>query len=244
VSPRLEGLHGSFCTKNHDIHVRRKCTAENRNFAKIPKLESSKFLCRRKKLIYVHIPLGDPDIIHNNNRHNWHTCISSIVIKVASIFIQTRKNRYIEGFVLTLKADNSAFMIMELGSRRVWSVDRGCLLFLCTWSHLRGSVLANLFLWLVIPTYVSKLITLWYLSHFIIASPLRRKEGVYSFTLVCLWHCDCVCVRNKLSSQFPQQLLIADTWNFSTLFPLAYHVVGFIFVRIWCQLLVYPCICP
>jgi hypothetical protein len=72
---------------------------------------------------------------------------------------------------LTLTADNSAFMIMELGSRRVWLVDRGCLLFLGTWSYLRyirGSVLAHWFLWFVILTCVSRLITLWYLSHFII----------------------------------------------------------------------------
>jgi hypothetical protein len=41
---------------------------------------------------------------------------------------------------------------MELGSRRVCSINRGCLLLLGTWSHLwyiRGSVLAHLFLWLV-----------------------------------------------------------------------------------------------
>jgi hypothetical protein len=36
---------------------------------------------------------------------------------------------------LTLTADNSAFLIMELGSRLVWPVDRGCLLLLSTWSH-------------------------------------------------------------------------------------------------------------
>jgi hypothetical protein len=62
-------------------------------------------------------------------------------------------------------AENSAFMIMELGSRRVWPIDWGCLLLLGTWSHLRqvwGSVLAHLFICLVIPTSVSKLITLRY----------------------------------------------------------------------------------
>jgi hypothetical protein len=56
-------------------------------------------------------------------------------------------------------------------SRRVWSINRGCLLLLSTWSHFRyiwGSVSAHLFLWLVIPTCVLRLITLWYLSHFII----------------------------------------------------------------------------
>jgi hypothetical protein len=71
---------------------------------------------------------------------------------------------------LTLTADNPAFMIMELGSRRVWSMNRGYLLLLGTWSHLRyiwGSVLALLFLWFVIPACVLRLITLWYLSHFI-----------------------------------------------------------------------------
>jgi hypothetical protein len=65
---------------------------------------------------------------------------------------------------------NSAFMIMKLGSRRVWSINRGCLLLLGTWSHLRyirGSVLAHLFLWFVFPTCILRLITLWYLSHFI-----------------------------------------------------------------------------
>jgi hypothetical protein len=65
---------------------------------------------------------------------------------------------------------NSAFMIMELGSRRVWSINMGCLPLLHTWFHLRyirGSVLAHLFLRFVIPTCVLRLITLWYLSHFI-----------------------------------------------------------------------------
>jgi hypothetical protein len=43
----------------------------------------------------------------------------------------------------------TAFSIMELGSRRVWPVDRGCLFLLSTWSHLRyirRSVLAHFFL--------------------------------------------------------------------------------------------------
>jgi hypothetical protein len=41
-------------------------------------------------------------------------------------------------------------MIMELGSRRMWPVDRGCLLLLGTWSHLwsfHGSVEAWYFLY-------------------------------------------------------------------------------------------------
>jgi dimeric dUTPase (all-alpha-NTP-PPase superfamily) len=61
-------------------------------------------------------------------------------------------------------------MIMELDSRRVWSINRGCLLLLGTWSHLRyiwGFVLAHLFLWFVFPTCILRLITLWCLSHFI-----------------------------------------------------------------------------
>jgi hypothetical protein len=75
--------------------------------------------------------------------------------------------------VLILIADSSIYLIWtqvfttdlsveKWGLRQVWPVDRGCLLLLGTWSHLRyvrGSVLAHLFLWLVIPTCVSKLIT-------------------------------------------------------------------------------------
>jgi hypothetical protein len=56
------------------------------------------------------------------------------------------------------------------GLTGVWSINRGCLLLLGTWSHLRymqGSLLAHLFLWYVIPTCVLRLITLWYPSHFI-----------------------------------------------------------------------------
>jgi hypothetical protein len=101
---------------------------------------------------------------------------------------------------LTLTADNSAFMIIELGSRRVWPVDRGCLLLLGTWSHLRnirGSVLAHLFLWLVIPTCVSKLITLWYLSQCIwcwyittdsICKGLFDRRSIFN-SFVCLFVC-------------------------------------------------------
>jgi hypothetical protein len=48
---------------------------------------------------------------------------------------------------------------------------RGCLVILGTWSHLRyvrGSVLAHLFIWRVIPTWISRLITLRYLGQFIL----------------------------------------------------------------------------
>ena len=48
----------------------------------------------------------------------------------------------------------------------------------------------------------------------------------------------------KFSSQFPQQLLITDAWNFKTFFLLACHMVGFIFVWMGCRLPVYPCVCP
>jgi hypothetical protein len=61
-------------------------------------------------------------------------------------------------------------MLTDMGSRRVWSINRGCLLLLGTWSHLRyigGSVLTHLFLWFVFPTCILRRITLWYLSHFI-----------------------------------------------------------------------------
>jgi hypothetical protein len=62
-------------------------------------------------------------------------------------------NSYTVLVTLTLTADKSAFIIMELGYGGVWPVGRGCLLLLGTWSHLRyvlGSVLAHLFLWHVL----------------------------------------------------------------------------------------------
>jgi hypothetical protein len=58
---------------------------------------------------------------------------------------------------------------MELGSWWLRLVYKGCLVLPGTWSHLRyirGSELAHFFLWLVILACVSRLITLWYLSHF------------------------------------------------------------------------------
>ena len=48
----------------------------------------------------------------------------------------------------------------------------------------------------------------------------------------------------KFSSKFSQQLLIADAWNFYTLFLLACHMVGYIFVWIRCRLPVCSCVCP
>jgi hypothetical protein len=54
------------------------------------------------------------------------------------------------------------------------------------------------------------------------------KERGYAVLPVCV----CLFVRNKLLSQFPQQLLITEACNFSTLFIVACHMVGFIFVRI------------
>jgi hypothetical protein len=56
--------------------------------------------------------------------------------------------------------------------------NRWCLLLLGIWSHLRyiqGSVLAHLFLWLVISTCVLRLITLWYPSHFRTQLLYRKK---------------------------------------------------------------------
>jgi hypothetical protein len=64
---------------------------------------------------------------------------------------------YLAHWRLWQTADNSAFMIMELGSQRVWPVDRGCLLLVGTWSHLwqvRGSVLAHLFIYLTCNSYL------------------------------------------------------------------------------------------
>jgi hypothetical protein len=93
---------------------------------------------------------------------------------------------------LALTADDYAFMVMELGSQRVWSINRGCLLLLGTWSHLwyiQRSVLAHLFLWFVIPTCILRLITLWYLSHFIesngrLTTSLYDKRDDFNFTIV------------------------------------------------------------
>jgi hypothetical protein len=75
-------------------------------------------------------------------------------------------------------------MIMKLGSWRVWSVNRGCLLLLSTWSHLQGSVLTNLFLRLVIPTCVCRLIPLWYLCHFI-----DGNKWLWLFHMMKLFRC-------------------------------------------------------
>jgi hypothetical protein len=58
----------------------------------------------------------------------------------------------------------------------------------------------------------------------VIISLLRRRGGVY-----CLPLCVCRSVRNKFSSQFPQQLLITYAWHFYTLFVLACQKVGFHF---------------
>jgi hypothetical protein len=73
-------------------------------------------------------------------------------------------------------------------------VDRECLLLLGAWSHLRyirGSLLAHLFLWLVIPTCFSRLITLWYLSHFFIRTLItwivNTDELMKKMNIQCLW---------------------------------------------------------
>jgi hypothetical protein len=73
-----------------------------------------------------------------------------------------------------------------------------CLLLLVTWSRLRfvlTSLFSHLFLWLVISTCVSRLITVWYLAHFndhlSLASffqflcPSIERPGTYSVWPVC-----------------------------------------------------------
>jgi hypothetical protein len=49
----------------------------------------------------------------------------------------------------------------------------------------QGSMLAHIFLWLVIPTCVSRLISLWYLSHFI--KNCKCKKVMKSLKCVCQW---------------------------------------------------------
>jgi hypothetical protein len=74
-------------------------------------------------------------------------------------------------------------------------VDRGYSLLLGTWSHLRyirGSVLTHLFLWFVILTCLSRLITLWYLSHFYNSDQMYQAVRSWKlrfrlFTLEILW---------------------------------------------------------
>jgi hypothetical protein len=64
-------------------------------------------------------------------------------------------NSYTVIDTLTLTADNFAFMIKKLRSRRVWPVNKGCLLLLGTWPHIRyvrRYVFAHFFLRLVIHT--------------------------------------------------------------------------------------------
>lgn len=53
--------------------------------------------------------------------------------------------------------------------------------------------------------------------------PLQRKEK-YCSTLVCV--CPSICFS---VTHFSKQLLIADTWNFNTIFILVCHLVGFVF---------------
>jgi hypothetical protein len=73
---------------------------------------------------------------------------------------------------------------------RVWSVNRWCLFLLGNRSllrYIRGFVLAHLFLWFVFPIFVLRLITLWYLSHFIkagIVLSLRPKTRQRSCTMM------------------------------------------------------------
>jgi hypothetical protein len=86
------------------------------------------------------------------------------ILKLYTLYLGSITNAFFKHST----TDKSAFMIMEhYNLRWVWPVDRKCLLFLSTWSHLRYiwlSALTHLFLWLVIHTSVSRLITLWYLA--------------------------------------------------------------------------------
>jgi hypothetical protein len=96
--------------------------------------------------------------------HNYKRSLSHMVSNIFHSNCQTALD------TLTFTTDNSAFTIMELGSRRVRPVGRGRLLLLGTWSNLRyfwGSVLAHLFIWLEIPTWILRLITLRYFNYFI-----------------------------------------------------------------------------
>jgi hypothetical protein len=90
---------------------------------------------------------------------------------------------------LKMTADNPAFTISKPDSGRVWPVSRGCLLLAGSWSYLLcicGSMFAHVFLWLVIPTCISRLITVWYLS--------ISKTNVYMqlyITLAVIWMLIC-----------------------------------------------------
>jgi hypothetical protein len=67
-------------------------------------------------------------------------------------------------------------MVKRLGSRGLWRVNMGCLFLLHTWSHLRyvqGFIFTQLCLRHIIITCVSRLISIWHLSHFIFSTHFR-----------------------------------------------------------------------
>jgi hypothetical protein len=74
----------------------------------------------------------------------------------------------------------------EIGHTAVLTARQGCLhvLLLGTLSHLPyiwRSMLAHLFLWLVIPTCVLRLITFWYPSHLISAVLMSTTSHIYEY---------------------------------------------------------------
>jgi hypothetical protein len=70
----------------------------------------------------------------------------------------------------------------------------------------------------------------WNFSTLFCGMPYGGIHFLYESNVNVLFICAAVRrVYNKFSSQFPQQLLIADAWNFSTLFVMACYMVGFIF---------------
>jgi hypothetical protein len=92
------------------------------------------------------------------------------LILIADFSIYLIRRTEINSGVFRLSDFGYWFLHLIWGARRVRTVGRGCLLLLGTWSHLRyirRSMLVHLFIWRVIPTCVLRLITLWYLSHFI-----------------------------------------------------------------------------
>jgi hypothetical protein len=107
-----------------------------------------------------------------SSAHDIQAALASASILFRQVCFRRPTLRFPWGF-----HSRDCLVMFSVGFHSVWPLHPHFLFFLGDayssqlgiWSHLwyiRGAVLAYLFLWLVIPADVSRLITLLYLSHF------------------------------------------------------------------------------
>jgi hypothetical protein len=129
-------------------------------------------------------PNGEIEISQVNSWSTWLYGRSWELIRVIATCCLTCFITIVKPFLtLILTTVHTIYPIWKKGSRRVWSIDRGCLLLHGTWSYsdiFRGP--CTTILWFVFPIGLIRLNTVRYCCLFIYTSIPKVRSGILGYT--------------------------------------------------------------